>query len=323
MRANVPKQPPTRDAAELNGIYLQAMQEISARLMDALPAGDELWQTLGQAEAMLLEAQAQGMPLKKLFGQGGVATFCQSIVDEYRAENPQEQDTVIPASQDPTIGENRKPKEPRGGRGYQRKKRITVALASLAAVLVVALLLWYVGLFRYWTEGSSYYLEELYNFKETVTEASETSMRFQAPLQRAQGLDEVLYDDGTYSITLHEIDYNEYMKAYRDEETGETKYRKIHGWYFTVVYTVRSDFRNVSYVEPSSDGTATVTLADGSTVAGELSWLNSGAYGDGRELMRFVVIEAPADWDLTGATVEVDLGRPHLVMLERISTGRR
>jgi DNA-binding ferritin-like protein (Dps family) len=103
MRANIPKQDPNRSASELNGIYLQAMREISARLMDALPAGDELWQTLGQAEAMLLEAQMQGIPLQSLFGQGGVPSFCQSIVDEYRADHGQAEDTMIPASQDPSV----------------------------------------------------------------------------------------------------------------------------------------------------------------------------------------------------------------------------
>jgi DNA-binding ferritin-like protein (Dps family) len=89
MRVNLPKREPNPSESDLKGIYLQAMREISARLMDALPADDELWQTLGQVEAMLLEAQIQGMPLKSLFGQGGVASFCQSIVDEYRSEHPE------------------------------------------------------------------------------------------------------------------------------------------------------------------------------------------------------------------------------------------
>jgi hypothetical protein len=291
--------------------------------MDALPADDGLWQTLGQAEAMLLEAQMQRMPLKSLFGQGGVASFCQSIVDEYRSEHPEGEDTMIPASRDPSVRESTKPKEPRGGENYRRKKHMTVALSVLAALLVVSLSLWYVGLFRYWTRGSSYYVEELHNFKETVTVASEEPLRFEIPLQKAYGLNRVLYDDGTYRLTLHDVDYNEYVKAYRDESTGKTEYRKTRGWYFTVVYTVCSGFSEVSYVEPNAKGTAQVTLSDGITVAGDLSWLNSDPYVEETEFMRFVIIEADESMSLTEATVLVDLGRPNLVKLERISTGFR
>jgi DNA-binding ferritin-like protein (Dps family) len=323
MRANIPKQDPNRSASELNGIYLQAMREISARLMDALPAGDELWQTLGQAEAMLLEAQMQGMPLQSLFGQGGVPSFCQSIVDEYRADHGQAEDTMIPASQDPSVKMSRKSKEPRGGESYQRKKRLTVALTVAALLLVACLVLWYVGLFRYWTGGSSYYVEELHNFKETVTVATEEPILFQIPLQKVHGMNQVLYDDGTYRMTLHDVDYNEYVKAYRDEETGKTEYRKTRGWYFTVIYTVHANFHNVSYVEPNAKGTANVILPDGTTISGELSWLNSGAYGEGTEFMRFVIFEADGNMDFTGAKVVVDLGKPNLVKLERISTGFR
>lgn len=322
MRVNLPKREPPLDDSNLKGVYLQAMREISARLMDALPADDGLWQVLGQAEAMLLEAQMQEMPLKNLFGPGGVPSFCQSIVDEYRAEHPEGQEDRIPASQDPSVRESTKPKEPRGGENYRKKKRLTVALSVLAVLLVSSLVLWYVGLIRYWTGGSSYYVEELHNFKETVTAAAEEPLRFEIPLQKAQGLNQVLYDDGTYRLTLHDVDYNEYVKAYRDESTGKTEYRKTRGWYFTVVYTVRSSFTEVSYVEPNAKGTAKVILSDGTVLSEDLSWLNSGAYGEGTEFMRFVILETD-DMALTGATVLVDLGIPNLVRLNRISTGMR
>lgn len=323
MRVNLPKRGPTPSESDLKGVYLQAMQEISGRLMDTLPAGDELWHILGQTEAMLLEAQLREMPLKTLFGQGGVASFCQSIMDEYRADHAQTGNTILPASRDPSVRESRKPKEPRGGKGYQRKKRLTVSLSVLAVLLVVCLAFWYVGLFRYWTAGSSYYVEELHNFKETVTAADEEPIRFQIDLKKAYGLNQALYDDGTYRMVLHDVDYNEYVKAYRDEATGKTEYRKTRGWYFTVIYTVRSGFNTVSYVEPNAKGTAKVILPDGTTFSGDLSWLNSGAHGEGTEFMRFIVFESPENTDLTGAKVEVDLGIPNLVKLERISTGFR
>lgn len=323
MRVNLPKRDPTPSESDLKGVYLQAMREISGRLMDTLPAGDELWHILGQAEAMLLEAQLREMPLNILFGQGGVPSFCQSIVDEYNADHGQNEGTVLPASLDPSVRESRKPKEPRGGKGYQRKKRLTVALAALAVLLVVCLAFWYVGLFRYWIEGSSYYVKELHNFKETVTAADQEPIYFQIDLKKAYGLNRVIYDDGTYRMTLHDVDYNEYVKAYRDEATGETEYRKTRGWYFTLIYTVHADFNTVSYVEPNAKGTVKVTLSDGSILSGDLSWLNSGAHGEGTEFMRFIIFESPENTDLTGAKVEVDLGIPNLVKLERISTGFR
>ena len=93
MRANIPKEP-RPPVVELEGIYLQAMKEASVRLMDVFPAGNDLWEMLGQIEAMLLEAQLREMPLTELFGEGGVAAFCQSIVDEYKADG----ETGIPAS---------------------------------------------------------------------------------------------------------------------------------------------------------------------------------------------------------------------------------
>jgi hypothetical protein len=244
-------------------------------------------------------------------------------VDEYRADHGQAEDTMIPASQDPSVKMSRKSKEPRGGESYQRKKRLTIALTVAALLLVACLVLWYVGLFRYWTGGSSYYVEELHNFKETVTPATEEPLCFQIPLKKAYGLNRVLYDDGTYRLILHDVDYNEYVKAYRDESTGKTEYRKTRGWYFTVIYTVRSSFSTVSYVEPNAKGTSQVNLPDGTTVLEDLSWLNSGPYGEGTEFMRFVIIETLENTDLTGATVLVDLGRPNLVKLERISTGFR
>jgi hypothetical protein len=244
-------------------------------------------------------------------------------VDEYRSEHPEGEDTMIPASRDPSVRESTKPKEPRGGQNYRKKKHVTMLLSALAVLLVVSLVLWYVGLFRYWTGGSSYYVEELHNFKETVTPATEEPLCFQIPLKKAYGLNRVLYDDGTYRLILHDVDYNEYVKAYRDESTGKTEYRKTRGWYFTVIYTVRSSFSTVSYVEPNAKGTSQVNLPDGTTVLEDLSWLNSGPYGEGTEFMRFVIIETLENTDLTGATVLVDLGRPNLVKLERISTGFR
>lgn len=326
MRANLPKQPPTSLNTDLSGDYLSAMQEISVRLMDALPAGEELWQTLGQAEAMLLEAQHQGMPVGHLFGKGGVSSFCQSILDEYHAEHSEGQVGQPPASQDPSIkshaGRNgsRKAKDPRRGR------RLNLLLTSVAVALVASLALWYLGVFNYWwkwCKGEPYYIEELHNFKETVTVVQTEPIRLEIPLEQAFDLGRVLYDDGTYKLILHEVNYDSYPVDYVDSETQEKKTRTNHRWFFTVLYTVRSDFCTVSYIEPDSQGSIQVTLPDGSIHMGDLGWLSSGVYGDGMELVRFSILDVSGQEDVKGGKVMVQLGPLRLVRLDRISTGPR
>jgi len=322
MRANIPREPTPHTAppAELEGIYLHTMQEISVRLMETLPAGDDLWRTLGQVEALLLEAQFQGRVLNEIFGKGGVAAFCQSILDEYAREGKTGE---LPAAQDKTVGRPPKNREPRGGINYRRKKRFTVAFITLTFMLLCALAFWYVGLWNYWTGGSSYYLQELHNFEETVTPLSGSSLTVELPLTQRIDVDRLLYTDGAYTLTVGEVGCTQYMKAVKDESTGKTVYQKTQSWYLSIVYTVDSDFRHVSYVEPSATGTATVTFADGSQKTTPLSWLSSGAQDAGYEYVHLVVIELPADVDTTGATVSVDLGVPNLVQLKRVSTGRR
>ena len=154
MRANLPKNP--RPAAtELEGIYLQAMKEVSVRLMDALPAGNDLWEMLGQVEAMLLEAQLREMPLSELFGDGGVSAFCQSIVDEYKADG----EVVTPASASRLVKPEKRLDGPRGGLNYRRHLVRSGILAVVLTLAFALIALWYTGILRYWTAGDSYYLE--------------------------------------------------------------------------------------------------------------------------------------------------------------------
>ena len=322
MRANIPRDPTpnTTPSTELEGIYMHAMQEISVRLMETLPAGDDLWRTLGQVEALLLEAQLQGREVQEIFGKGGVAAFCQSILDEYAREG---QMGELPAAQDKTVGRTRKKQEPRGGINYRRKCRFTAGFIVLASVLLCALVFWYVGLWNYWTGGSSYYLEELYNFRETVTPVSHGKLTVDLPLSPKIEMNQVLYTDGNHTMSVGEVGCTEYVKAVKDASTGETVYQKTRSWYLSIVYSVDASFRDVSYVEPNAKGTATVTLADGTMHTYSVSWISSGAYEKGYEYVRLVLIELPADVNTAGATVSVDLGIPNLVHLERTGTGRR
>lgn len=322
MRANVPRNNARPPVAELEGPYLNAMQEISVRLMETLPAGDDLWRTLGQVEALLLEAQLQERSLKEIFGNGGVAAFCQSIVDEFKQSG---EPTAVPAARDKSVGrEHKRNKEPRaGGVNHKRKRIFTVATAAIACLLILSLALWHVGLFNYWFTGSSFYLKELHNFSETVTPVADQSVKVSFPLAKASNLCTTLYTDGVYSLTLQDVSFNEYMKAVKDEETGKTVQQRTRSWYMNVVYNVYADFSRVSYVEPSAMGTVIITLPDGTVYTGELSWLSSGVYAEGTEFVRMIVLEFPADVDTTGATVEVDMGIPNLIVLDRISTGSR
>lgn len=321
MRANIPKPTPTPATLELTGEYLRAMQEISTRLMDVLPAGDDLWQTLGQAEALLLEAQNQGMPLRDILGPGGVAAFCQSILDEYRADAGET--ALTPASRDKNVKKKQGAKEPRGGETYRRKRRITTCLSVVAVLLIATLGLWYVGLLRYWFTGTEFYLKELHNFRETVTPVESDPPSFTLPLRKATGLEHILYTDGVYTLTMNEIGYNEYLKAVRDENSGKTVYERTRSWYVSVSYNVDADFRQINYVEPSAKGTATIILADGTKYHSRINWFNSGSEGDGYEYARLIIIDLPSDLNTEGATVELDLGAPNRVRLDRISTGRR
>lgn len=319
MRANLPKNP--RPAVtELEGVYLQAMKEVSVRLMDALPAGNDLWEMLGQVESLLLEAQLREMPLSELFDDGGVAAFCQSIVDEYKEDG----ETVLPASASKLIKPEKRLDGPRGGVNYRRHRVKSAVLAVCLALVFALLALWYTGVLRYWTAGDSYYLEELHNFQSTVTETLAPPVPITLPLKKANGLGNTLYADMEgYSITLTALDTYEHAESYTDPDTGKIAYRKVTSWIFSMTYTVKSDFKRITYVEPPSSGTVTVTLADGTVHNGKIAWVESGGSGKGAEYARVSVIELPSDTNIEGAVLNVVLDPPKRVEWNRISTGLR
>ena len=319
MRANLPK-PPRPAVTELEGVYLQAMKEVSVRLMDVLPDGDELWGTLGQVEAMLLEAQLREMPPDELFGDGGVAAFCQSIVDEFKAEGV----TVTPAAESRLPKQYKRIQGPQGGINYRSHRLRSVALAIALILAFAVLALWFTGVLRYWTAGDSYYLEELHNFQSKVTDTLSPPITVTMPLSKADGLRNTLYADSEgYDITLTALETYVHAGSYTDPATGETSYRKMTNWILSMTYTVESDFKRITYVEPPSGGTVTVTLADGTTQSGRITWLDSGSAGERREYARISVIELPSDMDTRGATLTVVLDPPKRVEWNRISTGPR
>lgn len=320
MRANIPKELPRAPVGELEGPYLQAMKEVSVRLMEALPASDDLWQMLGQVEAMLLEAQMRGMPLSELFGNGGTAAFCQSIVDEYRADG----EPIVPAARDRSLKSLGKRREPRGGIGYHRKRRATAWLTAIVLLLFLGLAVWHTGILRFWFGGTSYYLEELHNFQSQAVLTESEPITITLPLEKVSGMANTVYADGEgYDITVTAVETYDHAGSYTDPDTGESVYQKMTSWYLRLTYTVKSGFTEISYVEPPSAGTVTVTLADGTVCDGKLVWIESGADERGREFARISLIELPAAMNTEGATVTVVLEPPHRVTWNRVSMGKR
>lgn len=316
MRANIPRNSHSAEA-ELEGPYLGAMQEISVRLMDRLPAGDDLWRTLGQIETLLMEAQLQGQPLQELFGSGGVAAFCQSIVDEFITEGAEE---MIPAAREKSKPRRR---EPRGGIGYRRKRSFTIGMAVLASLLAAVAIFWGTGLFAYWTQGSGYYLEELRNFQSSHQTVAGELLPIRIPLSPMVELTNTLYSDGEgFDITLTTVEVQERASNYTDPFTGTVTYQMIQRWYLRLTYAVDAGFGSITYVEPPAEGTVTVILADGTVYTGEISWIESGSAGKGREYARISLIDLPAALNTEGATLEVRFASPNRVEWERIRVGR-
>jgi hypothetical protein len=269
---------------------------------------------------MLLEAQLQEMPLSELFGNGSVAGFCQSIVDEYRGNG----ETVVPAAMDPSVKANRKLKEPRGGVNYKKHRTRTVAFAVIAALLLNTLVLWYTGVLQFWAKGDAFYLDELHNFQSTVTETASDSITMMIPMETVGNRSEILYavEEG-YSITLTSVEVQDYAGGYTDPDTGKTTYQKMKAWCLRFTYSVDASFNRVCYVEPPSSGIVTVTLSGGETLEGKITWLASGPVENGLEYARISVIELPATLDTKGATITITLDPPCRVEWTRVSTGFR
>ncbi len=312
---------------ELQGIYLRAMQDISARLMEALPAEDALWQTLTQTESLLIEAQLAGASLHDVFGSGGVAAFCQSIVDEYNRERAG-QPRDIPAAADPALRHAKEKHEPRGGINYHRKRRATAALIVAFSLLFVLLATWYTGILNFLVKGSAYYLDELYNFNSTVVPSSPDPISFTLPLTETVDIDRILYVDAEgRSLTLTALSSKEWFQDIPTAETGENGEGQIHQksylWYIRIRYPVDAGYLSVQYTEPGKGGHATVSLPSGEILTLSLSTLNAGSDGRGYEYVELEVADIPASVVTDGAMLSVTLSSPQTVTWERIGTGFR
>ncbi len=308
---------------ELVGMYLRAMQEISAHLMDALPAEESLWQTLASTESLLIEAQLAGVPLQDVFRNGGVAGFCQSIVDEYnqkRLGQPRD----IPAAHDPSLKNGHTVRKPRGGINLHRKRRLTFFLIGIFALILAVLAVWYTGLLKFWFKGTDYYLDELYHFENTVIPVSNDPIRFTLPLKPIGGLDHVLYTDiHNKDLVLTELAYIERLCEIEDDglKDGQQSYRKNYVWYITIRYPVKVGYTKITYIAPSTTGTTTLTLSSGEIITYDVSAYRSEADGKGYEYISLEVMDIPASTNIADAVLSVTLDPPNTVEWNRIGIG--
>ncbi len=311
-----------RSQMELQGPYLAAMQEISSRLMDSLPGDDHLWQTLAQTEILLLESQRGDVPLREVFGAAGVAGFCQSIIDEDKARRRASGKTAVPsrpASRERLTQAKQEPK----GEAYIRKRRATVIMTVGALLLCSVLACWYLGIFNFLLGGSSYYLDELYNFDNRTETVSDEPITITLPLERNRSLDRTLFTDAQGgAIVLTDLDVKT-VKIFAEDDSGREITVERKRWYIRMTYPVDASFTEVSYTEPVARGTVTLTLADGTTHTATVAGTSSGPAERGYEFTNFTLIELPTDLDTAGATITVTLDPPHRVIWERTSLGRR
>ncbi len=315
---------------ELQGVYLRAMQEISKSLMENLPAGEELWRTLTQAELLLLEAQQKGVSTRQVFGSGGIAGFCQAIIDEFRTDIAGKEAGVMftPASKDKSVSGKAPKRDPRGGVRYPQ---LRIGTRMLAVLLVFACLggaLWYIGIWNYLFGGTSYYLVELRNFADTITPLKTEPVQLTLNLKQNASLDYMLYADASErTVQLTSLDC-ERLTQYNVLETGDhgaQKWEKntCNSWYIRLQYRVDSSFTAVAYVEPELYGaSATVTFSDGTALVSKLSIVRSGAATDGYEYMEIRVADIPEDASVEGAVITLYIPDFRLVEWTRLRTGR-
>ncbi len=333
MRANIPQSPrggknisPRHSAMELQGIYLHAMEDISSRLMEALPAEDTLWQTLAKTESLLIEAQLAGASLHDVFGGGGVAAFCQSIVDEYNQERAG-QPRDIPAAEDRSLRHAKKPHEPRGGINYYRKRRATTALIVAFSCLFMVLALWYSGLLHFFIKGSGYYLDELYHFSSTITPVSDSTITFTLPLAPATDINHPLYaDENGNTLMLTELSYTERLHRIEQESISDANasiYQENLVWCIHIRYPVDVGYLKVRYTEPANSGHAVLTLADGTVISSTIATHRTGTDGQGYEYVMLEVSDIAKSTNMNGAILTVTLDPPQRVVWKRIGVGFR
>lgn len=296
-------------STELTGEYLSAMETISSLLMNSLPGGDELWRILGQTEALLMEAQMTGTPLSKLFGKGGVAGFCQSIIDE---RSGADKEATSPAITDKSSKKN--PRKTTNRRTQKRKNLVTAAVIVVWLVVVALLVGQYTGFLPYLVDPHGFYRSELHNFNVEVTELSDSRVTVTLPITPHTPDRLVLYQSNEFCVTLTYVGF---------DEDSYTKNDPLRRFWVELTYTQISDFSEITYVSPAETGTVTATLADGQIITQELHWKSDGYYGD-TAFVRLYFLEVPKNTVVTADDiVQITFDPLSLVRWTRTGVGMR
>ena len=143
------------------------------------------------------------------------------------------------------------------------------------------------------------------------------------------GLDDVLDADeeGRAVLTLTEIYYSECLHEVgadaTDLDTEHTAYRKNFVFCVTIRYPVQVGYTRITYIEPGTSGTATLTTPGGETMAFAVSAARSGSAGEGYEYVSLEIADIPAAFNTEGITVSVTLDPPRFVEWNRIGIGLR
>ena len=295
---------------ELTGEYLEAMKQISAHLMSSLPESDDLWRILGETETLLLEAQITGTPLSKLFGKGGVAGFCQSIIDE-KGGVLSEKDMTNSAS----LSKAPPKKQRRTGNAHIRRKKniVTGCIIGVWVLLIAVLVGQYIGFVRYLFHPQTFYLEELHNFEAQVTPLEDTDRQITLTISQGSLGSEIIYAQDDHRVTLTQMGV--------DEITVDKKV--ICRWWVELAYTQDTEFSKITYVAPDHSGTAVVSISSDEEMTNSLTWQGEGRYDDGRAYVRLCFLEVPKDTDLRGGKVQLHLDDMKLVSWHRIGVGKR
>ncbi len=296
------------DNLELTGKYLAAMKTISAHLMNRLPEGEALWRTLGQTEALLLEAQMTETPLEKIFGKGGVAGFCQSVVDELVEGKT---NGSIPAAEHKSKAA--KPRQTANEQIKKKKNLITAAVLLLWCLLIAFLVGQYTGYLTYLFSPADFYLSELHNFRAEETVIPDSKITLSVPVRSTSSEPQILYRSGDYTVSLTYVGF---------DEDSYTEGDPLRRWWVEFSYTQISDFSEVTYVSPAQSGTATVTLASGEVLTQPLHWQGDGYYGD-TAYVRLYFLEIPKDTPTDGLSAEISFDDMTLVRWIRAGIGIR
>ena len=125
---------------------------------------------------------------------------------------------------------------------------------------------------------------------------------------------------------LTEISCTERLREVEPETAsgnGETTYTESMAWCVSIRYPVNVGYTKITYVEPCTNGTATLTTPDGETMTFSVSASRSGSAGEGYEYVSLEIADLPASFNTEGLTVSVTLEPPRFVEWNRIGVGLR